>query len=233
MQLFTLSSLGFLLSARCWRKLATSFRRVMPLAQQGHSTAAALPLAAPAGGEVGEVTNAAPAASTSRLVAPLRAASDIIDPNLTGIVSPRLANVQRAMGRAADALEARSAPVVKAQAAVKTPQEAVPAAQYVKALKEGNSPQTARMLASEAKKDAPKAASNMPRNVARANFLNRPVTNAAQAQQAASERSGQYSARTLRPRLSLRSIFSSGRAIPNRRKRFLMIFSMKRQCSKR
>lgn len=83
----------------------------------GTVTAAALPLAAPTGEGVGTVTNAP---KTAPLAGLAKTASDIVDPNIIGIISPRIANVQRALGRYA---EASKPPIVEAPPPVLTPEE--------------------------------------------------------------------------------------------------------------
>lgn len=65
--------------------------------------------------------------------------------------------------------------------------EAAPASLVLRGVKEGNSPQTARMLASQAYQDAKNAASNVSSDTARAKWAAQPPANPAQASQAVKE----------------------------------------------
>jgi hypothetical protein len=64
-------------------------------------------IAADTGTIEGAAPPVAPKPNSVRAVAAkaARAVSDVVDPDITGVVSPRLAHVQRVLGRAADALE--------------------------------------------------------------------------------------------------------------------------------
>lgn len=148
----------------------------------------------------GEVTNPAPTPSiASRIPTPIAQKAAVglgvgagaAVGHATGI--PGMGEVGAvggaAVGRAiADRIgkpqEAPTAPIPGALEKPPTGSTPVPAAQYLKALKEGSSPSTARMLADTAHQDAIKVAGNISREDARAAWLNRQISTPAQAHQA-------------------------------------------------
>jgi len=74
----------------------------------GRTLGAAVPIIAgspEAQGAAADATSAAASAVKPIVAKTARVASDIVDPEITGIVSPRLAHTQRALGRLADVLD--------------------------------------------------------------------------------------------------------------------------------
>lgn len=72
-----------------------------------------------AGAKAPQIVDAAGSAASAAkpaVASAARVASDIVDPELTGVVSPRLAHLQRVLGKAADAMQKK--PSVPAAAAV-------------------------------------------------------------------------------------------------------------------
>lgn len=171
----------------------------------GTLTGIAAPMVAGTAGEVqamntGEVTNPAPTPSLmSRIPAPVvQNAATVAGAGVGGFAGhftglPGASEV----GAAGGATLARSlakkltsvpeAPEIAPSASLPSGGEPAPASLVMKAMKEGNSPQTSRMLAATAYEDAKKAGTSISREKARAAWLNRQINTPAQAQKAASD----------------------------------------------